>query len=540
MLPAIGFAGGIAIALAFVCKCLGSWYIDDAAISLSYARNLARGIGLVAQVGDAPVEGFSNPLWVFLESLVMKFSGWYSLAIPRTVTIVLLAALVVHMFVRYWCDVNRCCAWLFALLLSVLQPAVSIWAMSGLENGLLLVLAFELMMQLDEPEKCNLYVVSVVAAAMALTRPDAILFSIVAPVLVLIRAGRLSRFEVGDVLRSICVVVVVYGGYLLFRVLYFGTWVPNTYFAKALPTMGALSEVVFLGPEMRGRLFEALFIVLGSATSWAIVFLCAWTFLCPSRLKSFFRKHTAVLMVFGVAAFGYAYLPNDWMPYCRFATVFFIGIYVMLAFAVVSYAKCMVRSVFIGILILASIVNFYVGTMTFVKNFPISVDEVKTRGEYFKNWACALGVENPLVMTADAGGILWYESVRLLDLGMLCDSTIAACLGEYRIGRDNKRFWDYVFENRKPDFIATRAYHSYIANLLGDPRFERDYVPVHQYIDTWIQNRYGRIMYSGDYVRRSHVEGREEILRKLQEESKTIFYPFDCGLMRRASSDVKR
>ena len=45
------------------------WYIDDAAISFSFARNLADGHGLVAQAGGERVEGYSNPLWVALMAL---------------------------------------------------------------------------------------------------------------------------------------------------------------------------------------------------------------------------------------------------------------------------------------------------------------------------------------------------------------------------------------------------------------------------------------------------------------------------------------
>src|SRR4051812_33138351 len=36
---------------------------DDAMISMRYARNLAHGHGLVWNVGESPIEGFSNPLW---------------------------------------------------------------------------------------------------------------------------------------------------------------------------------------------------------------------------------------------------------------------------------------------------------------------------------------------------------------------------------------------------------------------------------------------------------------------------------------------
>ncbi|MBC8330487.1 MAG: hypothetical protein H8E28_00750, partial [Anaerolineae bacterium] len=37
---------------------------DDAMISMRYAKNLAQGYGAVWNPGEAPVEGYTNPLWV--------------------------------------------------------------------------------------------------------------------------------------------------------------------------------------------------------------------------------------------------------------------------------------------------------------------------------------------------------------------------------------------------------------------------------------------------------------------------------------------
>src|SRR5512143_1738471 len=40
--------------------------VDDAMISMRYAQHLARGFGLVWNIGQPPVEGFTNPGWVLL------------------------------------------------------------------------------------------------------------------------------------------------------------------------------------------------------------------------------------------------------------------------------------------------------------------------------------------------------------------------------------------------------------------------------------------------------------------------------------------
>src|SRR5215471_13513339 len=73
---------------------------DDAYISFRFARNLAEGYGLVWNIGGEPVEGYTDPLWVFLLSGVCrlgfdieKIYPW--LAIGATLgTIVLILNLV--------------------------------------------------------------------------------------------------------------------------------------------------------------------------------------------------------------------------------------------------------------------------------------------------------------------------------------------------------------------------------------------------------------------------------------------------------------
>ncbi len=79
---------GIALFLAFL---IYTWNltVDDAFISFRYAQHLAEGYGLVWNIGEAPVEGYSNFLWVLMISafmylkldpvLISKFLGLASL-----------------------------------------------------------------------------------------------------------------------------------------------------------------------------------------------------------------------------------------------------------------------------------------------------------------------------------------------------------------------------------------------------------------------------------------------------------------------------
>ncbi len=49
-------------------------YLDDPWIAYRYARNLARGDGLVWNVGERPVEGYTCFLWVIMNSLFIRLS----------------------------------------------------------------------------------------------------------------------------------------------------------------------------------------------------------------------------------------------------------------------------------------------------------------------------------------------------------------------------------------------------------------------------------------------------------------------------------
>src|SRR5215471_18948267 len=67
------------------------WIIDDAGISYVYARNLAVGAGLVAQPGQAPVEGYSNPLWVFVLVPFFKLGIFHPVIVPKALGLGLVA-----------------------------------------------------------------------------------------------------------------------------------------------------------------------------------------------------------------------------------------------------------------------------------------------------------------------------------------------------------------------------------------------------------------------------------------------------------------
>jgi hypothetical protein len=148
---------------------------------------------------------------------------------------------------------------------------------------------------------------------------------------------------------------------------------------------------------------------------------------------------------------------------------------------------------------------------------------VVARGEQFIDCGKLAQILRPSLLTADIGGIAYFTEIEVVDLGMLCDRRIAYQLGEWRAEPDRKAFHNYILGERKPDFIATRAYHSWLADLDSDPRFRSLYEPIFEYRDHWIADRYGKEAYSGDYVRRDLID--QEILRKMRQRSQDSPYP---------------
>jgi len=118
----------------------GEWLIDDAAISYTYAKNLAEGHGLVLYPGAEPLEAYSNPLWVMLLSpghLAGIPFVW--LAKILGVTAGTGAILISYRIARRNLGISSGLALLVPLLIA-LNAVYVLWAVSGLENSVLALL----------------------------------------------------------------------------------------------------------------------------------------------------------------------------------------------------------------------------------------------------------------------------------------------------------------------------------------------------------------------------------------------------------------
>ena len=206
---------------------------DDALISLQYTKRLLAGAGLTWCDGNL-VEGYSNLLWVLLCAVpgllhvdlifgarVLGFLGMGA---------VVLALMSVA-------DDHKRPAWFPASIFFALSGPVAVWTFGGLEGPLyagllawILVLSFRII-DAAEPARSWIHGCSFLLGLLALTRPDGPLFTVgLVAALLLVRGIRKPTILLAARLVSLPFVMVA--GQLVFRLAYYGQWVPNTALVK--------------------------------------------------------------------------------------------------------------------------------------------------------------------------------------------------------------------------------------------------------------------------------------------------------------------
>jgi hypothetical protein len=520
----------------------GAWIVDDAGISFSYARSLAAGYGLVSQPGLPPVEGFSNFLWTVGLAPAFLLRLFHPVYTPKLISLVLLAAsfLMLDRCLISLTD-SRSASRVTLLLLAVCTPFVA-WTVSGLENPLyFLLLCVLLSCVAIEQETGRSYpgTAGVMAAALAMTRPDGAVFAVLYPLLRL-TSGR--RGALGRIVRYGVALAAVLGGFLLFRWTYFGQLFPNTYFAKGGPSPEAYLDLLTLQPPMMGKIFDLFGSVAGRGNVLLLAALVAGTaFLIGAR--RFRWGHGVLLASAYVGAAPYLLLPHDWMPEYRFATPFFPFVYaygIALAVSLLEMLPAERRRLpalaggmaAVGL----SLALFAPRTVLFAAAPTVPFEEVVWKfGLRYNHFADVLGLRQASILLPDVGGTLWTSRLRVYDLAGLTDPVIARTLD-----KEPEAFYEYVFEHAKPTFIHTHHYWTLKAGFDYDPRFTRDYVPLFDFVEpAVVQRARGDRLRSGDFVRRDAIEGKDAVLAQIRAELVEYYKESRPELERRGSKAME-
>jgi hypothetical protein len=301
---------GAAVLIVLVTLTHAAYYfprvVDDLFISLRYADNLAHGRGAVYNVGDR-VEGFSGPAWMVLQALGIAL-GAEGVTWTKILGVTSLLGLVLSLFLltRFVFGVRGLLAWIPSAACAANSYIVN-WAVLGLETP------FHLLTVVLSPVTVHRYLVgpslrraafaTCTLIALACARPESPMYLglvLIAPVL-----NARSRADLRAIVRRLATVALpslaVLLVLLLLRGVYYGRFVPNTYFAKAVGASFESSNLAALWEQGVGRV-ERVSLLGGSI----LLVILGWTR----------RVMAPALILFGCAFFTGSVVV-DWMPSLR-------------------------------------------------------------------------------------------------------------------------------------------------------------------------------------------------------------------------------
>lgn len=219
------------------------WVDDDAFISFRYARNWAEGHGLVFNPGER-VEGFTNFLW----TAILAGAHRLGLELPQTAQAMgaITGIATVLLLARFGSSAwpagrpsNRVLLGLPSALLAALALCFSeswaAWSVGGLENvlsGFLVTAAFVLYFRsmTNDTAAVRLRVWCAVVLCLAvLNHPTNGIFAAVIGLHLLVSS---IRSRPAAALPFLLILGIVLGGFEAARLMYYGDWLPNTWYAK--------------------------------------------------------------------------------------------------------------------------------------------------------------------------------------------------------------------------------------------------------------------------------------------------------------------
>lgn len=209
--------------------------IDDAMVSMRYAQHVAQGFGAVWNIGEKPVEGFTNPGWMFFMSFLHLFvlpASKISLGVMSTSAIILLAnACVVYRICEVLQPGSKYAPLIAAGITAFYFPLV-FWSLRGMEVGLLSLLidlaTLVALRFIDSGRQRFILLLSLLFFTALVVRMDA-LIQIFIIILYLISR---TKFNLRSMALPLLIIGLTSFAILWIQHVYFGDFLPNTYYQK--------------------------------------------------------------------------------------------------------------------------------------------------------------------------------------------------------------------------------------------------------------------------------------------------------------------
>jgi len=416
---------------------------DDGMISMTYARNLARGEGLIWNAGGEAVQGYSNPLVTLVMAAIHLLpidSFKISLVFQILNLGILLACASVMASLARRLLRDDWLGWVAALSIAC-SAGFTFWTLQGSDVGFVALWLLTSLLWLtsrgtaEQPWPAGLWPLLAVGPVI---RPDSVIFLAVFGIFALCLPGeRLRR-----VLRGGALFAVVGGAMLLFNNYYYSDPLPNTYYLKA--TGAPRGGVVLIGLAQLRDLLPGALIAVGLAG----VGVWKW------------RHDRRFLLCAGlcVAAILYhVWVGGDWARArgSRFITV----VFPLLALLAIGGARALLgerRVLVAGAVALAAI---SVNTGPTIREWFDPREPTYLRSDNQKNLEIARYIrdhsDSDTRIAVLWGGVYPYFGERFsIDVWGKSDRYIAKLPATSLRPGHSKRDWNYIVE-RRPDLIMT-------------------------------------------------------------------------------------
>ena len=523
-------------------------HVEDAVISYTYARNFAHGYGFVPSIGGERVEGFSNPLWVFL-LVGGQLLGVSPFAASRALGVAFAVgelALAYRLYKDHLADDRE------SPLLALLAPAVlaclpgfQMWNHLGLENpmyGFLLSLATWLhLSELRDGQRRPWSALPLLG--LVLTRPEAPLYvaCILAHKILHFGLQRRRRDHATGATTTpwrmalwLALIVIPFGGYVSWRLHYFGWPLPMPYYVKLAEkrTPGVFALLRADDPGMK-YLVEGVW-------RMRLLPLLALGVAAPI-LRRRARGACALLLLQCLAACFFAvYSGGDWMHGWRWLHVLTVALAPLGTAGLVSVASWGVvqlgtmppqrlrvaRGTFLAVLLGGAALWPATVTSELAADPPTLGDDVHERLDHRRRFAAAFFLDRYSILDGDQGALTYFAppGVRTFDDVGLNDVSTAQ---HHRLVYSRSFIHEYFFEQNKPTFFGPRRSPTSVPK--DYPEWSRDYTVLPAYI----LSRTRRPVHGGWM--------RKDVLRVngLPDDVATSEpIAFDCGLVLRGARVV--
>jgi arabinofuranosyltransferase len=421
----------------YVLAAIAAWIVrfvqDDAFITYRYARNLARGEGLVFNPGER-VEGYTNFLWTVMHWLPERY-GWSSPVFSQVVGIALMVATVAVTlrFARRLFG-SESAAFLVALTLLANMTFLA-YATGGLETmqqTLLVVSVGALLLPVTATPRANETArrigAGVCAGLAVLTRMDSAVLIAVWVLAYLVAQWRseqppqrrtttllVSAAQIGLPAAALLV------PWFVWKLAYYGDLLPNTFYAKS-----AGNPIV---PPLYGLFYLAVFVISYAA------FLLIPRFLRHRRELFAVPGVHQVLAVVPVWCLYICVVGGDFMEF-RFMVPILPVLAMVAAFLIDRYRRTSTQVVLIAVLLVFSashrvmptLVPYPVLTFTELSHWPNeSTTTWKGKGEFLaEQFPGGPDVDGqPVIAVAPLGVLPYFADLETVDMLGLTDPVTA-------------------------------------------------------------------------------------------------------------------